>query len=69
MKPRPAPRKRPGPACGERNGNAVLCNFRINSARKWRDRGNTWVDIAEWLNCNEATVRRAVKGQTWRDAR
>ena len=69
MKRRPAPRKRLGPACGERNGNAVMTVLDVAFAQKWRDRGITWVDIGQWLAVNEATVRRAVKGQTWRGAR
>ena len=66
---RPAPRKRLGPAYGERNGNAVLLQDDVEYARRMRRKGATWVYIAEGLRVHESTVRRAVKGQTWRGAR
>lgn len=54
------------PAYGARNGNAVLSPVKVARARRMRACGGTWIEIGDALGCNESTVRRAVKGQTWR---
>lgn len=55
-------------AYGERNGNAILTRAKVNRAKRLRRLGDYWTSIAATLGCNESTVRRACKGQTWRVA-
>jgi len=61
----PLPKVIGGPNYGEKNGTSRLTSADVISAKRLRQKGETYQSIADRIGVHKTTIIRAVKGQLW----
>ena len=52
-------------AKGSKQGSCVLSKKEIIELRDKREKGWTYVELADWFEVSPSTIRKVVKGETW----